>query len=103
MGATYFDYLIADSILIPEESKGFYTEKIVYLPSYQCNDNKFSISDENFTRREFSYSSFSRSFTLPKSSNHDKIDAKYCDGILKLSIPKNEHSKLLPKKEIKVG
>jgi len=53
MGTTYFDYLIADSTLIPEESKEFYTEKIVYLPSYQCNDNKFSISDENFTRKAF--------------------------------------------------
>ena len=48
------------------------------------------------------YNSFSRSFTLPKTINGDKIDAKYTDGILKLSIPKMEVTKLLPKKEIKV-
>ena len=33
--------------------------------------------DKNFTRKEFSYHSFSRSFTLPESVNQEKIDAKY--------------------------
>ncbi len=56
-----------------------------------------------FTRKEFSYNSFSRSFTLPQSVNSDKIDAKYNDGILKLNIPKKEEAKVLPKKEIKVA
>ena len=58
--------------------------------------------NDNFTRKEFSYNSFSRSFTLPKTVNGEKIDAKYKDGILKLGIPKMEETKLLPKKEIKV-
>ena len=58
--------------------------------------------NDNFTRKEFSYNSFSRSFTLPKTVNGEKIDAKYTDGILKLGIPKMEVTKLLPKKEIKV-
>ncbi len=58
--------------------------------------------NEKFTRREFSYNSFSRSFTLPQTVNADKIDAKYNDGILKLNIPKKEEVKALPKKEVKV-
>jgi HSP20 family protein len=58
--------------------------------------------NDSFTRKEFSYNSFSRSFTLPKTANAEKIDAKYNDGILKLSIPKREGEKLHPKKEIKV-
>jgi HSP20 family protein len=58
---------------------------------------------DTFTRREFSYNSFSRSFTLPQTVNAEKIDAKYNDGILQLSIPKKEETKLLPKKEIKVA
>jgi len=66
-------------------------------------DSEIIEESHNFTRREFSYSSFSRSFTLPKNANPDRIDAKYYDGILKLSIPKIEQAKLLPKKEIKVG
>lgn len=58
---------------------------------------------KRFTRKEFSYSSFSRSFTLPQSVNADKIDAKYNDGILKLVIPKKEEAKLHSKKEIKIS
>ncbi len=60
-------------------------------------------SNHRFTRKEFSYNSFTRSFTLPQTVNADKIDATYNDGILKLSIPKKEETKLLPKKEIKIG
>lgn len=60
-------------------------------------------SNERYTRKEFSYNSFSRSFTLPQNVNTDNIDAKYHDGILKLSIPKKEVTKALPKKEIKVA
>jgi HSP20 family protein len=60
-------------------------------------------ANERYTRKEFSYNSFSRSFTLPQNVNTDNIDAKYNDGILKLSIPKKEVTKSLPKKEIKVA
>ncbi len=59
--------------------------------------------NSRFTRKEFAYNSFSRSFTLPESVNTDKIDAKYSEGILKLAVPKKEVSKALPKKEIKVA
>lgn len=45
---------------------------------------------ENYTRREFVYGSFSRSFTLPKSIKYDDITAKYNEGILVLSLPKKE-------------
>ena len=40
MGADYYDYLIADPIMIPKESQKHYVEKIVYLPSFQVNDSK---------------------------------------------------------------
>lgn len=58
---------------------------------------------KRFTRKEFSYNSFSRSFTLPSSVEGDKIDAKYTDGILKLVIPKKEEAKAKSKKEIKIS
>lgn len=58
--------------------------------------------EENYTRKEFNYSSFSRSFLLPESINTEKIKAKYQDGILKLDLPKREEAKL-KKKEIAVG
>lgn len=43
---------------------------------------------ENYMRREFSYSSFKRSFTLPETVNPDKIKAEHDKGILTVHIPK---------------
>lgn len=44
--------------------------------------------EDNFTRREFSYSSFSRSFRLPEDVDRENISARYEDGVLKLTLPK---------------
>ena len=45
MAADYVDYIIADKIVIPEQHRRFYTEKIAYLPdTYQCNDSKREIA-----------------------------------------------------------
>jgi HSP20 family protein len=48
-------------------------------------------------RREYSISSFSRSFTLDDNINADGIQAKYEDGVLKLLLPKKEEVKVTPK------
>jgi HSP20 family protein len=59
---------------------------------------------EKITRREFSYSSFQRSFSVPETVvDVDKITAKYSDGILKLSLPKREEVKPKPAKQIKIS
>ena len=52
MGAEYYDYLLADETIIPENLQKFYSEKILYLPSYQVNDRKRIISERQFTREE---------------------------------------------------
>lgn len=49
--------------------------------------------EEKYTRQEYSYSSFERSFTLPDEVNKDKIEARYQDGVLKLVLPKKEEAK----------
>lgn len=59
--------------------------------------------DERFTRREFSYQSFNRTFTLPSTAEPEKINAKYENGILRVSIPKKEEAKPKPPKQITVG
>lgn len=50
--------------------------------------------EENYTRREFSYQSFQRNFELPKDVvDADKINARYENGLLHLTIPKKEEAK----------
>lgn len=58
--------------------------------------------DEKFTKREFSYQSFTRSFTLPEVVESEKITAKYDNGILRISIPKKEEAKPRPARQIAV-
>ena len=54
IGIGYMDYIIADKVVIPEDSKIYYAEKIVYLPnSYQANDNLRKISNKQFSRAQF--------------------------------------------------
>jgi HSP20 family protein len=48
---------------------------------------------KNYNKREFSYSSFVRSFTMPESADDSAIDAVYTDGILRIDIPKREEAK----------
>jgi HSP20 family protein len=55
-----------------------------------------------FTRREFSYTSFRRSFTLPDSVDHTKIDASYKEGVLQVLLPKHKEAQPQPKKLIKI-
>jgi len=59
--------------------------------------------DEGYSRKEYSYNSFSRSFTLPENCKSEKIDAKYEDGVLKLVLPKKEITPVKAKKEIAVS
>ena len=72
MGATYMDYLIADTTIIPALHQKYYTEKIAYLPnSYMSNDSKCFISAQLFDRAElglpqsgFVFCFFSNSYKL---------------------------------------
>jgi len=57
---------------------------------------------QRFTQREFSYQSFSRSFTLPQTVDGDKITAKYENGLLRVNIPKKEEAKPKPIKQIDI-
>mgnify|MGYP003572539807 CR=1 FL=1 len=67
-------------------------------------ENKKNETDDKYTRREFSYQSFQRSFTVPENAiNGDKISAKYNDGILVVALPKREEVKPQPPREIKIS
>jgi HSP20 family protein len=66
--------------------------------------NKNEQKEERYFRREFSYQSFERSFTLQKDVvDVEKIHAKYENGLLLLSIPKKEEVKQKPPKQIQIS
>lgn len=58
---------------------------------------------KNYTRKEFSYNSFSRSFQLPDNLVADDVDAKYDNGVLRLTLPKKELSEPEQAKQVTVG
>jgi HSP20 family protein len=55
-----------------------------------------------FTRREFSYNSFKRTFTIPDSVDPSNIEAQYSEGVLQLRLPKRKEALPQPKKLIKI-
>lgn len=59
--------------------------------------------EDKFMRREFSYSTFTRSFVLPDAADGEKISAKHKDGVLNISIPKKEEAKEKPARQIKIS
>ncbi len=107
------------SVNIKESSDDFEVE--VAAPGFSKNDFRIeldhdllTISSEKevdnetkdgqqFNQREFSYQSFSRSFTLPNTADGEKIGAKYENGILRISIPKKEEAKPKPAKQIAIS
>jgi len=56
-----------------------------------------------YTKREFSYHSFSRSFRLPDSCEPEHIQARYVDGVLHLEIPKKEEAKRRAPRQIAIS
>jgi HSP20 family protein len=70
--------------------------------SAEREDEKTEEKD-NYTRREFSYNSFARSFQIPSSVNAEAIKATYTDGILILTLPKKEEAASGNKKAIEIS
>jgi len=65
-------------------------------------ETKSTEKDDNFTRKEFGYSSFKRSFNIPETISDDKISASYKEGILTVSLPKKAEALPQPKKLISI-
>jgi len=105
------------SVNIKETEKSYELE--MAAPGYNKKDFNISIegnmltvsaerkqeqekTEDHYTRREFGYESFSRSFNLPSNTSEDDINARYEDGILKLSINKKDTATAKNKKAITV-
>lgn len=106
------------SVNIKETKEGF--EVKVAAPGFDKNDFKLELNHdvltissekqaenetkegEQYTRREYCYSSFKRSFVLPDSADAEKINAEYKNGILDITIPKKEEAKPKDKRVIEI-
>ena len=66
--------------------------QVLNISVEQQNESKEE--GKRFSKREFSYTSFVRSFTLPELADHGRIEAAYEDGVLKVDIAKKEEAKM---------
>jgi len=77
-------------------------ENNILTISVEVEDQKRE-EGRNYSRKEFYYGSFSRSFTLPKTIDLENIKADYESGILKIALPKKDEAKVEIKKEIRIS
>jgi HSP20 family protein len=95
-------------VAAPGMSKGDFNVKLDnnLLVISAEKEHKQEDQDEhnNYTRKEFSYHSFVRTFSLPERLvQGDKIAARYHDGILTITVPKTEEAKVKPPKQIEIS
>ncbi|TLX70765.1 Hsp20/alpha crystallin family protein [Labilibacter sediminis] len=96
-----FDIEVAAPGMQKKDFKIELNHNLLTISSEKMNEKEDNT--EKITRREFCYTSFSRSFTLPNSVKDDGIKASYVDGILDISIPKKEEAKDKGPKRIAIG
>jgi HSP20 family protein len=106
------------SVNIREDDKNYFLELAV--PGIDRDDLKIDINEdvltissetrneseenkEGYKRKEFSFSSFCRSFYIPENVNRDKIEANYKDGVLSVGLPKQEEEKTKVSRQIKIS
>lgn len=97
-----FSIELAAPGMTKDDFKINFQNNILTISSEKKNEN--DEKTDNYTRKEFSYQSFRRSFSIPGNTVvGDKIEAKYTEGILNIIIPKREEVKPQPMREIKIS
>ncbi|PZO29499.1 MAG: molecular chaperone Hsp20 [Flavobacteriaceae bacterium] len=75
---------------------------VLTISSETKNETEQTENNGCYTRREFSYTSFRRAFTLPETVNTDAINAVYENGVLLIALPKKEEALPKPKRLIDI-
>ncbi|WP_424494514.1 Hsp20/alpha crystallin family protein [Salinimicrobium sp. GXAS 041] len=76
---------------------------VLTISSEVKKENEVSENNGKFTRKEFSYSSFKRAFSLPDTVDGEKISAAYNNGVLEINLPKKEEAKVQAKRMIEIS
>ena len=100
-GKENFEVEVAAPGLNKEDFKIELNNDLLTISSEKKMENEAKES-ECYTCREFSYQSFSRSFTLPNIADGEKVMAKYDNGILTVTIPKKEEAKVKASRMIEI-
>jgi len=77
-------------------------ENVLSISSERKIESEEKNENGKYTRKEFSFSSFKRSFTLPEAVNEEDIKANYENGVLLLTLPKREEALPKPKRLIEI-
>ena len=101
-GDKSFEVQMAAPGLKNEDFKIEINHNLLTISSENKVEKETKKEDECYTCREFSYQSFSRSFTLPDSADSEKISAKYEDGILNVTIGKKKEAVVKPSRLIDI-
>lgn len=78
-------------------------QQVLTISSKKETRNETRDENGNYTRREFGYTAFSRSFTLPETVKTEGISARYDQGVLYVHIPKHEAAQTNPSRLIEIG
>jgi HSP20 family protein len=78
-------------------------DNVLTISTEAKSENEEKDNAGKYTRREFSYSSFKRAFTLPDTVNDFEINASYENGVLHITLPKKEEALPRPKRMIEIG
>lgn len=76
---------------------------ILTISSEENKENEAKDTRGRYTRREFSYSTFKRAFSLPETVETEKISASYKNGVLEIHLPKQEEAKVKGKRMIEIA
>ncbi len=76
---------------------------VLTISSEEKTEKEEKDNQGRYTRREFSYTSFRRAFTLPESVNTDSINASYENGVLHVTLPKKVEALPKPKRLIEIA
>lgn len=77
--------------------------QLLQISYNRTSKQKEGSSESDYVRREYNFESFNRSFQLPESVNTEQVNAKYEDGILRVTIAKKEEARKKPAREIAVN
>jgi HSP20 family protein len=76
---------------------------VLTISSEEKAEKEEKDTEGKYTRKEFSYSSFRRAFTLPETVNTENINATYENGVLHIALPKREEALPKPKRLIEIA